>query len=228
MSGMKKRFALGEQSGAVNPLLLPLIVAVVLLVAALVFGFWAYGSRQDYKDNVDAKISTAVAGAKQAEDAVKEQEFAERDKNPLKTYTSPSEYGSIAIQYPKTWSAYVADDAQGSPYVDGYFQPNVVPDIEADNATFALRVQVVSSSYSEELKNFADEVSEGKASVQPYATPKLPKVVGSRITGEIDSDKTGVKVLLPLRDKTLEIWTESTKYKSDFDKIIMANLTFQP
>jgi hypothetical protein len=122
----------------------------------------------------------------------------------------------------------VADEGQGSPYVDGYFQPSVVPDIDAEHSSFALRVQVVSNSYSEELKSFSDEVSQGKASVQPYAAPKVKSVVGSRITGEIDSDKTGVKVLLPLRDKTLEIWTESTKYKSDFDKMILANLTFQP
>jgi hypothetical protein len=228
MSGMKKRPVRGNEYGAVNGLLLPLLVAVLLLIGAVVFGFWAYGSRQDYKDNVDAKITTAVAAAKQAESTSKEKEFAERDKNPLRTYTGPSEFGSIGIQYPKTWSAYVADDAEGSPFVDGYFQPSVVPDIQSENSIFALRVQVVDSSYSEELQNFSDDVTSGKLSVQPYAAPKVPKIVGSKISGQLTDKISGEKVLLPLRDKTLEIWTESNQYIPDFENIILANLTFQP
>jgi hypothetical protein len=228
MSGMKKRFDLVGQEGVVNALVPLLGVAVLCLIGALVFGFWAYGSRQDYKNNVDEKISTAVASAKQSEDTVKEKEFAEREKNPLRTYTGPSAYGSIVIQYPKTWSAYVADDGQSSPYVNGYFQPSVVPDVQSENSTYALRVQVIDSSYSSELKNFTDQVAEGKATVQPYSAPKVPSVIGSRVSGAIADDRSGVEVLLPLRDKTLEIWTESTQFQSDFDKIIMANFSFQP
>jgi hypothetical protein len=59
MSGMKAN----SQSGAINALLLPLLVALLLLVGVAVFGVWAFGSRQDYKDNVDAKIATAVTAA---------------------------------------------------------------------------------------------------------------------------------------------------------------------
>lgn len=228
MSGMKLRPMSGNEHGAINALLLPLIAAVLLFIGALVFGMWAYGGRQDYKDNVDAKIAVAVAAAKQAESQAKEKEFAERDKNPLRTYTGPSEFGSISIQYPKTWSAYVADDNQGSPFVDGYFQPSVVPNIQSENSVFALRVQVVDANYSDELQAFSDAVNTGKVAVQPYAAPKVPKIVGSKVTGQLTDKLTGEKVLLPLRDKTLEIWTESTQYQPDFDNIIMANLTFQP
>lgn len=225
---MKKHFRLGNQAGVINALVLPLILLVVLLVAAVIFGVWAYGSRQDYKNNVDAKISTAVAAAKQSEGNAKEKEFAEREKNPLRTYTGPSEYGSISIQYPKTWSAYVADDGSSSPYVNGYFQPSVVPDTQSESSVFALRVQVIDSSYAQSLRAYADQVTAGKVTVQPYSLPKVSSVVGARISGQLDSRKTGTKVLLPLRDKTLAIWTESAQYQPDFDNIIMANMSFEP
>lgn len=226
MSGMNK----WDESGAINPLLLPFMAAILLLIAALAFGAWAYGGRQDYKNNVDAKIATAVATAQKAEDAVKEKQFAEREKNPLKIYRGPSEFGSITIQYPKTWSGYAAADGTASPYIDDYFAPDVVPSATADSSSFALRVQVVDDSYSSLLEGYANGNGDGSPAVtiQPYSAPKVPKVVGSRLEGSIFNNKTGSLVLLPLRDKTLEIWTEGNQYQADFNNIILPNLTFSP
>jgi hypothetical protein len=228
MSGMKYVSSRGNQFGAINALLLPFIAILLLLIGAVAFGYWAFGERQDYKNNVDSKISTAVVSAQKAEDTVKEKEFAERDKSPLKTFVGPSEFGSIHVQYPKTWSGYFASDGQGSPFVDGYFSPGVVPKVDSETSVFSLRVQVVSDSYSSVLENFADSVDTGAVTIQPYAAPKVPKVVGSRVEGAIAENKTGTMIILPLRDKTLQIWTESDQFKPDFDNIILANLTFSP
>src|SRR4051794_27631814 len=102
-----------NQVGAVNSLLLSLIIAAVLLVGALAFGGWAFSSRQDYKDNTDAKIAKAVEIAKQQESSRKDVEFKEKEKQPLRTYNGPDAYGGIALQYPKTWSGYVDDTGNG-------------------------------------------------------------------------------------------------------------------
>jgi hypothetical protein len=201
---------------------------VFLLVGAAVFGGWAYSSRQDYKNNVDEKIAVAVEAAKRAEGKVKDAEFAEESKNPLKTYNGPSAYGSIVIHYPKTWSGYVRDTGNNEPYVDGYFSPGVVPDTQDQGSSFALRVQVSTTSYSESLQQFESSSKNGEVTVRPYALPNVPKVVGSMVSGKIDTDKNGYMVLLPLRNTTLKIWTESGKYKSDFDKIILNNASFSP
>ena len=37
---------------------------------------------------------------------------------------------------------------------------------------------------------------------------KVPSVVGVEITGQIQEQKTGVLVVLPLRNQVLEVWTE--------------------
>jgi hypothetical protein len=228
MSGMKYVSSRRNQSGAINGLLFPFLLVVMLLIGAIFFGVWAYGQRQDYKNNVDAKISAAIVDAQKAEDAVKEKEFAERAKSPFNTYTGPSEFGSINIKYPRTWSGYVADDPANPPFVDGFFSPGVVPSTQDENSIFALRVQVVGDSYSSLLDGYTANNDTGDVTIQPYSAPKVPQVVGSRIEGKIFDKKTGSLVLLPLRDKTLEVWTESDQYKPDFDNTILPNLTFSP
>lgn len=212
-----------NQDGAVNPLLLPLIGSAILLVSTLAFGSWAFTSRQDYKNNTDQKIGLAVTAAVAEEGQRKDKEFAEISKSPLKTYSGPEQFGSLQLQYPKTWSAYVSD--RGEDDLNGYFNPNVVPDTADDAATFALRIQVVDQPYSDVIDEF-DNVEE--VTVTPYALPKMPKIVGVKVSGQIEQEKQGTVVILPIRDKTLRVFTESKDFENDFNNIILANLTFSP
>ncbi|HVU59826.1 MAG TPA: hypothetical protein VHC98_03235 [Candidatus Saccharimonadales bacterium] len=211
-----------------SALLIPFIITVLFLVGAVVFGGWAYSKMVDYRDNVNAKINTAVAAAKDAEGKAKDAQFAEEEKRPLRTYTGPAAYGSIKIQYPKTWSAYIADDSNGSPFVNGYFYPDHVPDIQSRSSAFALRVQIVDQSYSVVLSGVEGFVQQGKTKVTPYAAAKVPSIVGSRIDGELPNQKNGSMIVLPLRNTTLELWTEAPSFQNDFDTIILPNFSFSP
>jgi uncharacterized protein (UPF0333 family) len=65
-----------NQDGALSGLLVSLILTLVLLIVVLIFAGWAYSSREDYKNNTDAKIQTAVAAAQQQESTVKDAQFA--------------------------------------------------------------------------------------------------------------------------------------------------------
>lgn len=208
-----------------NVLLIPLILASVFLLGTIGFSAWAFGERQDYKNNVDQKIAAAVSEAKKEEGALKDKQYAEAAKLPLKTYNGPEEFGSIVLQFPKTWSAYIVGAAGDSEDYAGYFHPDAVPEVGQESSTFALRIDVVSEPYSEALEQYQDE--EG-ISVTPYALPKLPKVTGVRIDGQIEENKKGSMIVLPLRDKTLKIYTESESYLNDFNNNILPNLTFSP
>jgi hypothetical protein len=214
-----------NQDGSINVLLLPLILASVGLIGMLAFGAWAFSSRQDYKTNVDAKIAEAVTIAKQQESAEKDRQFAEAAKQPLKTYSGPDQYGSIALQYPKTWSGYVAVADGGGVALDGFFSPDVVPSVQDQNNSFALRVKVVDQSYSEVVSEFTDNEA---VTATPYALPKLPKIVGIRVEGQIENQKQGSMVILPVRDKTLQVYTQSETFLNDFNTIILPNLSFAP
>jgi hypothetical protein len=228
MSFTMSNMSVRNQSGAINILLIPLILLALFFIGALSFAAWAYQGRQDYKNNVDQKIGEAVVVAKQQESTAKDKLFAEQEKSPLKGYNGPAAYGSIGLQYPKTWSGYVSDNNGNDPYVDGYFYPGVVPNTANEKAVFALRIQVVQQSYSDVLTEYQSDVDEGKVTVAAYKLPKVPSVVGSRLEGKVDGEKIGTMILLPMRDKTLKIWTNAVQFRGDLDTYILPNITFSP
>lgn len=213
-----------RQDGSINALIIPLILAVVFFFAALGFGLWAYSSRTDYKNNVDAKIATAVEVAQKETATEKDNEFIEREKQPLKEYKGPASFGTISLKYPKTWAAYVEESPTG---LEGYFYPNVVPGTDSDTA-YALRVQVVDKTYTDELRNYDSSVKQGKTKAAPYKPVNVENIVGTQLTGDIGDNKTGTLILLPLRDKTIKIWTEADQFNADFFNNVMANFKFIP
>ncbi len=227
MSSMKQHF--GEH-GDLNVLLIPVIILALLFVGVGSFAVWAYGSQQDYKNNVDAKVAIAVAANTKTVQAQDAKDYAEASKNPLVVYNGPDAYGSLKVSYPKTWSAYV-DTTDASRPVDAYFHPGYVPSTDS-KLTYNLRVQVNSQSYSSILNGLTSRISSGKITAAPYALPKVPNIVGTILTGAVVPSQpnggTGTLVLLPLRSTTLEIWTESNDYLPDFNTYILPNLTFSP
>jgi hypothetical protein len=224
---MKLRYS---EQGTMNVLLVPVIALALLFIAAGSFAAWAFASRQDYKNNSDAKSAAAVAVNKSAVQAEDAKQFAEAAKNPLKPYVGPEAYGSVKVLYPKTWSAYV-DTTDSSTPVKAYFHADYVPSTQDRTATYNLRVQVVTSTYSQVLNQYSSKLKAGGVTATPYSLPKVPNVAGTRLSGKIfDSNSTtsGDIILLPMRDKTLEIWTESPSYMADFNTYILQNLTFAP
>jgi hypothetical protein len=217
-----------DERGVLNALLIPLAVVSLLFVATLVFAFMAFSSGQDYKNNSDEKSAAAVSEAVKKEAAKKSAEFAEASKSPVKTYNGPAAYGSVQVQYPKTWSGYVVEQNSGGANVDGYFNPNVVPSVNAQASSFALRVKVLSQSYASVLQSLQGAIKSQKLTATPYAFPKVPSVVGTKFTGDIQSGKQGTMVVVPLRDSTIEVWTEGTSAVADFNTYVLPNFSFAP
>ena len=219
-----------DQRGTLNALLIPLILAVLFFGGAVAFGVWAFNGRQDYKNNVDQKVSAANAVTKQQTQAADAQTYAQEAKKPLKTYVGPASFGSVTVQYPKTWSAYVVENSTSSTPINGYFQPDFVPDVSSATNSFWLRVQLNQTPYNTVMGGFSGNVQAGTVTVAPYSLPKVPSVVGSIVTGQINADgnKPGTMIVLPLRSSTLEIWTESSSALPDFNSNILPNLSFSP
>jgi hypothetical protein len=225
MSNMKLLRQTGER-GELHLAVLALIFVSLLFVATAVFGVWAYSERQDYKDNVDAKIAEAVAVAKQETLAADQKKFDEAAKLPYKVFNGPDTYGAVSFEHPKTWSTYL-DTSDSSNPVKAYVHPNVVPTVDDRANSFALRAEVVEDSYNSVAKRFDSLVKQGKVKVQPYKLAKLPDVAGLRVDGEIVTEKQGSMVFFPVRDKTLQVWTESKDFVKDYDAILQT-LTFSP
>lgn len=226
MSSMKPT----RQAGAMNLLVIPLVLLFVALMGVGVFAYTSYAQAQDYKNNVDAKVEIAVAEAAEKIADQKEKEFAEKEKYPYDTYVAPEAAGSLKVQYPKNWSAYVVAPTgrTTSKPVDGYFYPGQVPSISEANNSFALRILVAQQSYDSLLKKFQSAQKAGKVTIEPYQSPNVPSLIGAKVTGEVESKKQGMMVMLPFRDKTLQMWSESAEYNSDFENVILKNFTLTP
>lgn len=216
-----------NQRGFISTLAVLLIISIVIWLGTLGFAGWAFSGRQDYKNNTDKITEKAVLVAVEKAKLSKDAEFAEREKQPLKVYKGPSAYGSVAIAFPKSWSGYIDETNNTSLPVNAKFQPQFVP-AENNSVAYALRVVVESVTYDNALKQFDSSVQNGRAKVSPFRLSKVPTILGSRIDGEIKSQKQGAMILIPLRDKTLKIWTESNQFINDFNNLILPNVNFIP
>lgn len=217
-----------NERGALNALLIPLIVVGLLFVGTLAFAFMAFSSGQDYKNNSDQKSAVAVAEAVKKTEAKKTAEFIAASNSDMQPYNGPSAYGSLVVQYPKAWSAYIVEQNNAGSYIDGYFNPNFVPSVTAVGSSFALRLKVVSQSYANVMQVFQGTIKTGKVAATPYAFPKVPSVLGTKLTGEIAVGKKGTMVIVPLRENTLQVWTESTEGNAVFEANILPNLSYSP
>ncbi len=223
-----------NDKGAINGLVLTESLTTLLLIGALGFGLWAFLGLQDYRNNTDKKIAAAVAVAKQTTASEKDNEFAKKEKSLLTSYISPAVYGSIGLNYPKIWNAAVSESIDNNITVNAFFQPRVIsiPSLAdnsgKDSVSFALRLQLLKASYSTTLSNYAPGTASGKIKVTPFKAALVPSVMGVRLDGEIFPGKQSSMVILPLRDKTIQVWTESAQYLTDFNDSILPSLTFLP
>ncbi len=212
-----------NERGEINPLTLPFAIVMILALGFGVFGVWAYSSYNDQKSNVDVIVAVEVVEAEKNKEAELQAEFAEEQKKPNKTYTGPVALGSVKIVYPKSWSAYIQAQETGTVKLEAYFHPDYVPSTDSD-VLYATRVSLSRSDYAKVLASYQDLVEDGDLSAKAIT---ISGAKGTRLNGLIERDVNGALVLLPLRDKTLMIWTESTNYIADFNKII-SNLTYSP
>lgn len=208
-----------DQTGGFNPLVIPLIIAVVLVIGSSVAAVMYYSKYTEQRDNNKPLIEDAVTVAEAAQKKKLEAEFTEREKVPTRTYTTPSELGSVKLAFPKTWSSYVANKGTTIEY---YGHPGYVP---ATGVNYALRMTISTKSFASELKNYDSAVKKGDVKVSAV---KASGVTGTKLEGLLKPDQQGAMVIFPLRDKVLKVWTESNDYKSDFNNIVLANLTFSP
>jgi hypothetical protein len=224
---MRKSLRL-NQSGEMNALLIPVILLSVFFVSMSGFAVWAFASREDYKSNADQKVAAAVQKAKDESAAVKEVEFAEREKQPYREYRAPDAYGRVALQFPKTWDIY-ADERGGQSGipVSVYIHPDKVPAIEMGLA-YALRVQVVNEPYDTQVAGFEANIKAGTLKSTPFRAPKVPDALGVRLDGQISGKNSGTVILLPVRDKTLRIISETPDRIKDFNEIIVPSISFVP
>lgn len=222
----------GSGNGSSTKWIISIVLLTLLLIVALGFGYWAFSERNDYKNNVDAKIATAKGEQKKQTTDELNKVHAEQDKSPVKTYVGPASYGSIKFNYPKTYSGYVTGDNSSTP-LDAYFHPDTVPSLMAapgstTRAAIALHVQVRNQPYDDAIIQYQSLVSAGAVTGSPFALKQVPKQIGMKFVGTLQNQLNGTEIVLPLRDKTVVITSETDTWLPDFNTYILETMTFEP
>lgn len=217
---MKKTISL--EAGIMNPLLIPTIVLGLLVLGFGSFAIWSFVNYSDQKNNVDEKISAAVAVAKKQQSDTDQKTFQEREKEPYVKFVGPDDLGRVNFNYPKTWSVYVGRSSDTQ--YEAYLQPGVVPPVDSQTP-YATRVTITSKSYEDTLKLYQELVKKGDLKSSPIAIGGLN---GTRLDGNFSKTSQGSMVIFKIRDKSLSVYTESNTFKPDFDNIILNSLTFNP
>jgi hypothetical protein len=191
----------------------------VIIFAAL--SVWAYVNYIDQKDNVDAKVSRAVATAEKQQADKLETKFAQREKEPLRSFASPSDFGTLGFKYPKTWSVYVANDGSsngaGSNSFTAYLNPATVPPVADTASRYALRVSILDQQYEDVISTYKEQVKDG---ILKTSAVKASGQTGARLDGTFSKDIRGAAVIFKIRDKTAVLRTDADTFKPDFDALV--------
>ncbi len=196
------------------------ITAIVLLTIGVIgmtgLAVWSFVNYRDQKSNVDAKIASAVAEAEKTQADKDEAKFAEREKDPSRTFAGPADYGQLSFSYPKTWSVYVASDVTEGGDFEAYLNPISVPPVD-NKQRFALRVTILEKEYNEVIDDYSNLVEDGDLRSHSFSANGQN---GTRLDGNFSDDIRGAAVLFKIRDKTAVIQTDADTFKADFEKII--------
>ncbi len=199
------------------------IIAIVALgILVVVFGsfsVWAFTNYTDQKNNVDTKVSDAVAKAKLEASTKAEEIFAQREKEPKRQFVGPSDYGRLTFDYPKTWSAYQDSDVSngGGVTYQAYLNPILVPPVKVATQKFALRITIEQKTYDKSLEDLQKQIKKGELKASPYSDAGL---TGTMVTGNFTKDMVSTAVLIKMRDRTLTLRTDGEVFKEDFAAIL--------
>lgn len=196
-----------------------IVFTIVFLLTTLGAGgvaAWAYMNYLDQKENVDSKVTSAVAAAVKKQQDVDAANFAEQEKQPMRQFAGPDDYGRLSFDYPKTWSIYVAKDATDGGQYEAYFNPVTVPPVNAKQR-YALRVLIQEKDYDQVLKGFETLIKNGGLTSSTF---KVDDQAGTRLDGNFTKDLKGSAVMFKIRDKTVTVQTDAETFKKDFDALI--------
>lgn len=206
------------ERGAINGSVIAIVALFLLVILFGSFGIWSYLNYTEQKTNVDEKIAEASAAAVLQSSDELQKKFEAAEKEPMRQFLGPADYGRLTFDYPKTWSAYQASDISegGGVTYEAYLNPILVPPV-SDKTKFALRITIEQKIFDKAVETYASLVKKGSLKSSVYSDGTH---TGTRLEGNFNKDIIGTAVLIKMRDRTLTIRTDGDVFKSDYEAIL--------
>lgn len=205
-----------HESGNISGSIIAIIGLSVLVLGAGAFAIWSFVNYNEQKTNVDGKIGLAVAEAKKEQSEIEEEKYAQREKEPLRQFVGPDDYGRLTFDYPKTWSVYVSRDTSRGGTYEAYLNPITVPPVSATQQ-YALRVTIEEKDYDQVVKTYEGLVKKGDLRTSAVSANGNN---GTRLDGSFTKDIRGSAVIYKIRDKAVTLRTDADTFKPDFENLI--------
>lgn len=198
-------------------LIVGLIFTSILSIIFICLFVNMYAQWDEAKTDVEGQVEQAVASSELALRTKLEDEFAEKEKYPYRTFGGPADLGSLSFEFPKTWSVYVPESSSTSEY-RAYLNPGYVGNVSTQTV-MALRVSILNRAADSVKEEYARRVSNGDLS---YSTKVINGVTADIYRGVYDAS-TGYNTiicLIKIRDKTVILQTDALIFEADFNRIL--------
>lgn len=202
----------------------PLILGILLALAVIAIGvlLWLYitlnAKYLSVSSNVQAQIDVEVAQAISKNTTKMEEEFADRERYPYRTFAGPADFGSLTFKYPKTWSVYIDKDgsAAGSEFA-AFLNPVEVYSINNNTSINALRVNIRTASFESAVQNYDNQVTSGKLTLN---IRNIGSASANVYAGEFSEGLRGVVAIFRIRDKVVTLQTDAELFSGEFNNIL--------
>lgn len=198
------------------------VVIVMLSLVALTFiglFIWVLIEYNNISDDVNGKITLAVAAAVAEQEEKDVKKFAEAEKKPYLEFAGPADYGGLSFEYPRTWSVYVEKDARNGGEFKAYLNPIQVDPISNENIN-ALRVTIRTESFESVVDEYQRIIDWGYSNLS-VETITVGGVVANKYSGTIpNSELNGYIIIFKIRDKAAILQTDSVLFEEDFNRLL--------
>ena len=200
-----------------------LTAAVAIIVMVSIFVKW-----QSLIDNHETDMAIAVEAGKLQQQHDDTLRYAELDKQPWQEFKAvPDSYGALQFKYPKTWSAYVANDGSNGRGFDAYFRPSEVLPTSDALSRYAVRLNIKVEQYESVVSKYTElaaKLKEGENPKELTSVGRLEKYNGDsmRFDGVLTEDGSisGSVVLVKINNSTAIIQCDSEAYMDDFNALL--------
>ena len=210
-----------DQRGEVNLLLVATIILGIFVVIFAGLFVNSYMTAQNVTKNVNAKVAAGYKAGQQSGAKTQKETDAAAAKaaadNPYRSYVAPSAFGEFTVKFPKVWSSSVSENQNNSSQVILIAHPEFIKILPDNSVNYGLRVTLVNSPYATTKSSYDQQVKTKKAKA---SSVKVSGIDGTRYEGQYTSTKSGIAVLVPVRDKTIIFTTENAKYQPEFEQVL--------
>lgn len=197
------------------------VLLILVSIVAIVFVWLYLKTYSDWKiarDDVDSQIDAAVAMARAETTTKMEEEFAEREKYPYRTFAGPADYGSLGFEYPQTWSVYIDRDASEGGDFEAYLNPVEVEPVSRETIN-ALRVTIRDEAFDYAVREYTDMIGREDTTLT-LSTRNVGGTLANLYLGDLPDGIRGAMVAFKLRDKTVMLQTDAELFIDEFYKIL--------